>query len=1106
MRFPKRMLAWLLTLAMLCTFSGITAFAEGVNDPAGDESAAAVLDAEAGDTVDVEDTAETEDTAVAEDTAEAEDTAIAEDTAEAENTVEETSNAGEVAADSVAETAAAEDDSEESAGFPESEHNYANNMDETWEYTLEGAENGIYVTFDEQTQTESGWDYIYVYDSADNEIGKYSGTELAGVTLYVPTATVKIRLTSDKSSTYYGFKVENITASGETIDLGIVGSVDDIAPVKVGEELSPVVYFNISNILTEGTDYTVAYSTDEPGNATAVITGEGSYSGTLYAEFFVYDENNLAESEAEFSNTKILLRQSGSTGTSSIQFADASNAWLSRIESITLTPVDVDEEGNFTATDTGSAVYPNAPKEITLNVDGEKVYVSGSSIKFTRTSEEPVVYVMEGHEPIEITGRWSTITYPQSQTYQVTVKATGYQDTVGTTTYYTGTSGSFSIIIDTDGDASTTDDQEVVKTWSSEEIENLAEFANGSSQCGMTGFRTFSGTGVSLVDLLDMANVEISDSDYFLLDTSDHYGNNFTYDELFNTTRYFLRCIYDEDFAGIYDSLVDEDDEAGSTIALRRYLAEQCLEDESTVEPRINTNYVETMVSASQLKGAVLPTAENVEYDTLVSYENQYRFFYGIALVQEEHTVTFDSQGGSDVDSQTVLSHLMTSTSNTTIKSSYWANSLVIYRGAGEQYKTEASTAAETIAVPEDPTREGYVFAGWYTDEACTPGNKFDFTADGGTVDVDTTLYAKWVEEEKAITVTDFEITSAEHDDADEELNQTIIATLTFSDDIKLTSEDLSRDLLITIAGGDVNNTARDITYEVQNGNQLVIKMVSTDWVAIYSGVLKIQESTEGISNIVAADDSDKVIVLRPQESRIPIGIVVNNDAIAGTASAPASTYVSVAHKANMRGMYFFQLVSIVDGEETVIGQSVSHAHNFYTSIDEAAIASAMASAIDGYEGYSVTYTDGETYFIITADNAVEGETLAVKMVENKAQINYAHIPAEAVVENNVDPTAATDGSYDLVVYCSFCGEELSRETVIVPATGTVDPGDNTGNTNTPGSGTNNGTSGTNGTTGGTGISTGDTNSTAWWFLMACIAGAGILGIVYSEKKKHGNR
>lgn len=47
-----------------------------------------------------------------------------------------------------------------------------------------------------------------------------------------------------------------------------------------------------------------------------------------------------------------------------------------------------------------------------------------------------------------------------------------------------------------------------------------------------------------------------------------------------------------------------------------------------------------------------------------------------------------------------------------------------------------------------------------------------------------------------------------------------------------------------------------------------------------------------------------------------------------------------------------------------------------------------------------------------------------------------AHTPATAVKENEVAATCTTAGSYDSVVYCSVCEEEISRETVNVPAKG----------------------------------------------------------------------
>ncbi len=50
--------------------------------------------------------------------------------------------------------------------------------------------------------------------------------------------------------------------------------------------------------------------------------------------------------------------------------------------------------------------------------------------------------------------------------------------------------------------------------------------------------------------------------------------------------------------------------------------------------------------------------------------------------------------------------------------------------------------AGSTIEKPEDPTRDGFTFAGWYTDEDCTEA--WDWDSD--VVTGDTVLYAKWTE------------------------------------------------------------------------------------------------------------------------------------------------------------------------------------------------------------------------------------------------------------------------------------------------------------------------------------------------------------------------
>jgi len=73
-----------------------------------------------------------------------------------------------------------------------------------------------------------------------------------------------------------------------------------------------------------------------------------------------------------------------------------------------------------------------------------------------------------------------------------------------------------------------------------------------------------------------------------------------------------------------------------------------------------------------------------------------------VTYTAKDYTVTYESNGGSTVPSQTV------------------------------KYN-------ETANKPADPTKSGYTFAGWYTEEKLT--NKYDFAT---PVTGNITLYAKW--------------------------------------------------------------------------------------------------------------------------------------------------------------------------------------------------------------------------------------------------------------------------------------------------------------------------------------------------------------------------
>lgn len=91
----------------------------------------------------------------------------------------------------------------------ESAHPYGDDSDKSWLIYKKNATR-IAVVFSDSTETEANCDYIYLYDKNGEEIGKYSGTELAGKKITVLGDTVKIRLFSDGFDTLYGFSLSDI--------------------------------------------------------------------------------------------------------------------------------------------------------------------------------------------------------------------------------------------------------------------------------------------------------------------------------------------------------------------------------------------------------------------------------------------------------------------------------------------------------------------------------------------------------------------------------------------------------------------------------------------------------------------------------------------------------------------------------------------------------------------------------------------------------------------------------------------------------------------------------------------------------------------------------
>jgi uncharacterized repeat protein (TIGR02543 family) len=138
------------------------------------------------------------------------------------------------------------------------------------------------------------------------------------------------------------------------------------------------------------------------------------------------------------------------------------------------------------------------------------------------------------------------------------------------------------------------------------------------------------------------------------------------------------------------------------------------------------------------------------------------------------YTVTFDSQGGSTVSSQTVAhggkvteptapiwaGHTFggwyeesgctnawdfntdTVTSDVTLYAKWATNTYTVTFDSqgGSAVDPQKVKHGRKATEPEDPTRTGYTFGGWYKESGCT--NPWDFATDKVTSDV--TLYAKW--------------------------------------------------------------------------------------------------------------------------------------------------------------------------------------------------------------------------------------------------------------------------------------------------------------------------------------------------------------------------
>ena len=192
--------------------------------------------------------------------------------------------------------------------------------------------------------------------------------------------------------------------------------------------------------------------------------------------------------------------------------------------------------------------------------------------------------------------------------------------------------------------------------------------------------------------------------------------------------------------------------------------------------------------------------------------------------------------------------------------------------------------------------------------------------------------------------------------------------------------------------------------------------------------------------------------------------IIVDSNSISGTSGyAVGNTIVASNHYLNAVSVTINDNTATASNVANVLWQAAAASNGFtfynaavgkYMGLDsseylypsDTAVAWAYTS-----DSYLDNQIDSEGYYYLSFDTTntryttnksgkviylYEETTLGTTLYTTIIGEEHVHTPGNPVVENNVEPTCTAAGSYDNVVYCTECGEELSRETVTVPALG----------------------------------------------------------------------
>ena len=299
------------------------------------------------------------------------------------------------------------------------------------------------------------------------------------------------------------------------------------------------------------------------------------------------------------------------------------------------------------------------------------------------------------------------------------------------------------------------------------------------------------------------------------------------------------------------------------------------------------------------------------------------------------YTVTFDSQGGSKVDSQAV-SH------------------------------------GGTVTEPTAPTYEGYTFGGWYTEAGCT--TEYDFTT---AVTESLTLYAKW----KDVTCPTGEIT------VDKSKWNTFFNNITFGLFFKDTQK-------VTITASDNSGDNVTITYLLSD-KELTVDELNASVFTAYTGAFYIEPNNEYVIYAKLTDSSGNICYINSNGVVLDNVDPLISGIIDGKTYCEAQT-VTIDEKYVDSVTMDGTAVTLTDGKFTL---SPADGKQTIVVTDKAGNKAEMTVTVnDGHTGGTATCTEkakcevcGTAYGEINANNHTDLKHIKAKAATKNAEGNIEY-------------------------------------------------------------------------------------------------------------------